>query len=179
MIESRVTKLRDEGRIYFGKDGKAQPSVIRFLDEVEGFIPWTWWPHEEAGHTDEARKEIQALFETQTAFDTPKPTRLLERILQIATNPGNLILDSFAGSGTTGHAVLKLNRMNADQEPRRFILVEMEQKIAREVTAGRVRRVAKGYTNAKGEHVEGLGGVLPSAVGGTAVRREWKDLSRR
>ena len=82
----------------------------------------------------------------------------LERVLHIATSPGDLVLDSFAGSGTTGHAVLKLNQANADQEPRRFILVEMEPKIAQEVTAERVRRVAEGYTNAKGEQVAGLGG---------------------
>ncbi len=94
MIESEFNKLRDEGRIYFGKNGSSQPSVIRYLDEVEGFVPWTWWPHEEVGHTDEARKEIQALFKTQTAFDTPKPTRLLERVLQIATNAGDLVLAS-------------------------------------------------------------------------------------
>lgn len=91
-------------------------------------------------------------------FATPKPTRLLERILQIATNPGDLILDSFAGSGTTGHAVLKLNQASPDKEPRRFILVELEPNIARTVTTERVRRVAEGYTNAKGERVEGLGG---------------------
>ena len=65
-------------------------AIIRYLSEVEGFVPWTWWPHEEVGHTDEARKEIQGLFDTQTAFDTPKPTRLVERVLQIATNPGDL-----------------------------------------------------------------------------------------
>ncbi len=158
MIEPEFNKLRNQGRIYFGKDGKSQPSVIRYLDEVDGFVPWTWWPHEEVGHTDEARKEIQGLFTTQTAFDTPKPTRLLERVLQIATNPGDLILDSFTGSGTTGHAVLKLNQAAPGKEPRRFILVEMEPKIAREVTAERVRRVAEGYTNTKGERVEGLGG---------------------
>ena len=121
-------------------------------------VPWTWWPHDEVGHTDESRKEIQALFGTQTAFDTPKPTRLIERVLQIATNPGDLILDSFAGSGTTGHAVLKMNQSSPDKSHRRFILVEMDDNIARNVTAERVRRVAQGYTNAKGERVEGLGG---------------------
>jgi DNA modification methylase len=158
MIEPEFKKLESQGRIYYGKDNKAQPSVIRFLDEVEGFVPWTWWTHDEVGHTDEARKEIQAVFKTQTAFDTPKPTRLLERVLQIATNPGDLILDSFAGSGTTGHAVLKLNQATADKEPRRFILVEIEPQIAREVTAERVRRAAGGYTNAKGGGVEGVSG---------------------
>jgi len=160
MIESEFMKLRDEGRVYFGKDEKSQPSVIRYLDEVDGFVPWTWWPHEEVGHTDEARKEIQGLFTTQTAFDTPKPTRLLERVLQIASKPGDLILDSFAGSGTTGHAVLKLNQAEPNKEPRRFILVEIEPKIAREVTAERVRRVAEGYTKAKGGGVEGVGGAF-------------------
>jgi adenine-specific DNA-methyltransferase len=81
---------------------------------------------------------------------------LIERVLQIASNPGDLILDSFAGSGTTGHAVLNLNK--ADGGNRKFILVEMEPKIARDITAERVKRVAQGYTNAKGEKVEGLGG---------------------
>ena len=157
MIESEFKKLLVAGRIYFGKDDKSQPNVIRFLSEVDGFVPWTWWPHEEVGHTDEARKEIQSLFETQTAFDTPKPTRLLERVFQIATNPGDLILDSFAGSGTSGHAVLQLNKQHGGN--RRFILIEMETKIAREVTAERVRRVAQGYTSVKGETVEqALGG---------------------
>ncbi|MBA2659016.1 MAG: site-specific DNA-methyltransferase [Nitrosospira sp.] len=160
MIEPEFKKLCAEGRIYFGKDGKSQPSVIRYLDEVDGFVPWTWWPHEEVGHTDEARKEIQGLFKTQTAFDTPKPTRLLERVLQIATNPGDLILDSFAGSGTTGHAVLNLNQAVPEQAPRRFILVEMEPKIAREVTAERVRRVAEGYTHAKGGDMASVGGTF-------------------
>lgn len=132
-IEPEFKKLQASGRIWFGKDGKSQPNIIRYLSEVEGFIPWTWWPHEEVGHTDEAKKEIQSIFGTQTAFDTPKPTRISERILQIATNPGDLVLDSFAGSGTTGHAVLKLNAANPDQSPRRFIMVEVEDKVATEV----------------------------------------------
>jgi len=158
MIEPEYTKLLEQGRIYFGRDNKAQPSVIRYLDEVDGFVPWTWWPHEEVGHTDEARKEIQAILDTQTAFDTPKPTRLLERVLQIATSPGDLVLDSFAGSGTTGHAVLKLNAATPDQPQRRFILVEMESDIARNVTAERLRRSALGHSKVKGGVIEGLGG---------------------
>jgi adenine-specific DNA-methyltransferase len=158
---SRATfeRFRSEGKIYFGKKGNSQPNVIRYLSEVEGVVPWTWWPHEDVGHTDEASKELLNIFSGTTAFNTtPKPTRLIERVLQIATNPGDLILDSFSGSGTTGHAILKLNHATQDKEPRRFILVEMDLKIAREVTAERVRRVAGGYKNTKGERVEGLRG---------------------
>jgi adenine-specific DNA-methyltransferase len=158
VIESEFKRLLVENLIYFGKDGNGVPMRKRYLDEVEGVVPWTWWPSDEVGHTDEARKEIQGLFKTQTAFDTPKPTRLLERVLQIATKPGDLILDSFAGSGTTGHAVLNLNRSAADKPPRRFILVEMESKIAREVTAERVRRVSEGYTHVKGDDRASVGG---------------------
>ncbi|MBE3087799.1 MAG: site-specific DNA-methyltransferase, partial [Chloroflexi bacterium] len=86
--------------------------------------------------------------------------RLMERILQIATDPGDLVLDSFAGSGTIGHAVLKLNRHEPDAEARRFIMVEIDQQIARNVTVERVRRVAQGYTNAEGDDVPGLGGAF-------------------
>jgi site-specific DNA-methyltransferase (adenine-specific)/adenine-specific DNA-methyltransferase len=89
-------------------------------------------------------------------FITPKPTRLIQRILQIATDQDSLILDSFAGSGATGHAVLKQNA--EDGGSRRFILVEMDDGLARTVTAERVRRVATGYTNAKRQEVAGLGG---------------------
>ena len=96
------------------------------------------------------------IFLGESKFDTPKSVELIERVLQIASNPGDLILDSFAGSGTTGHAVLNLNK--ADGGSRKFILVEMESKIARDITAERVKRIAQGYTNAKGEKVEGLGG---------------------
>lgn len=153
VIESEYQRLLAANLIYFGKDGNGVPMRKRYLDEVEGVVPWTWWPSEEVGHTDESRKEIQSIFKTQTAFDTPKPTRLMERVLQIATQPGDLILDSFAGSGTTGHAVLKLNNATSDQPPRRFMLVEMEPKIVRDVTAERLKRVIAGY----GE-TPGLGG---------------------
>ena len=112
---------------------------------------------EEFGHTDEARKEIQSIFGTQTAFDTPKPVRLIERVLLIASKPGDLVMDSFAGSGTTGHAVLKLNS-ESESAPRRFILTEIDAKLASTVTAKRVKRVAEGYTNTKGKKFEDIGG---------------------
>ena len=80
--------------------------------------------------TKRPKKEINAILGNEISFDTPKPVRLIERMLQIATNPGDLILDSFAGSGTTGHAVLKMNSTSPDVEKRRFILVEMDSKIA-------------------------------------------------
>jgi adenine-specific DNA-methyltransferase len=119
LSKATFDRLRSEGRIWFGKDGNGQPNTIRYLSEVEGVVPWTWWPHEEVGHTDEAKKEIHALFGKVDAFDTPKPERLMQRVLAIATNPGDLILDSFAGSGTTGAVAHKMNR--------RWIMVELGQ----------------------------------------------------
>ena len=85
MLEPEFMKLKEAGRIWFGADGNGQPNVIRYLSEVEGLVPWTWWPHEEAGHTDEAKKEIYGLFGKEEAFDTPKPVRLMKRIIEIGT----------------------------------------------------------------------------------------------
>lgn len=116
-IEPEFRKLLAEGRIYFGKDGNGQPNIIRFLDEVEGMVPWTWWPHDEVGHNDEAKKEMHVLFGKDNAFATPKPERLIQRILHVATNPDDLVLDSFAGSGTTGAVAHKMGR--------RWIMVEL------------------------------------------------------
>ena len=162
VAKDRFLELDRDGRIYWGPKGDNMPRLKRFLSEVkEGVTPQTLWLHSEVGHTQEAKKELLSVLEFQSSADvfiTPKPTRLIERVLQIGTNPGDLVLDSFAGSGTTGHTVLKLNAAARDKKPRSFILVEMEPKIAREVAAERVRRVANGYTNSKGEHVEGLGG---------------------
>jgi adenine-specific DNA-methyltransferase len=164
MIEPEFLKLKSQNKIYWGKDGTAQPSVIRYLSEVEGLVPWTWWPHEEVGHTDEARKEVQEIFGTQTAFDTPKPTRLLKRVLAIcAPEKDALVLDFFAGSGTFAQAVLALNK--DDEGNRRFVLVSSTEATAeqptknlcRDVCAVRVRSAINGYQGTKGS-VEGLGG---------------------
>ncbi len=73
-------------------------------------MPWTWWPSDEVGHTDESKKEMHALFGKADAFDTPKPERLISRVIHIATNPGDLILDSFLGSGTTAAVAHKMGR---------------------------------------------------------------------
>ncbi len=153
-LESEYQKLLKDGRIYFGKNNDAQPSIIRYLSEVEGLVPWTWWPHEEVGHTDLAKKEIISILGSSNIFDTPKPVRLIERILQIATDPDSIILDSFAGSGTTAHAVLNMNKQDGGH--RRFILVEM-MDYADSITAERVKRVIDGYGEEK-KAVEGTGG---------------------
>jgi DNA modification methylase len=109
-------------------------------------------------YTQQGTNEIEAIFGDGKAFSFPKPPALVRLLLSLATSPGDLILDSFAGSGTTGHAVLQLNQQNEAEGNRRFILVEIDAKIAADITAERVRRVAQGYTNAKGEAVPGLGG---------------------
>ena len=117
LSKSTFEQLLAERRIYFGKDNNSQPNTIRYLSEVSGVAPWTWWPSNEVGHTDAAKKEILALFGKENIFDTPKPETLIERIIHIATNPGDLILDSFLGSGTTAAVAHKMGR--------RYIGIEM------------------------------------------------------
>ena len=158
--KEKFEEMDRDNRIWWGKDGNAIPQTKRFLHEVkDGRVPQTMWFYKEVGHTQEGKKELLELVEFDTSDDvfiTPKSTRLIQRILQIASDKDSLILDSFAGSGTTGHAVLKQNA--EDGGNRRFILVEMDQGIAQNVTAERVKRVSTGYTNSKGKEVEGLGG---------------------
>ncbi len=101
--------------------------------------------------------EIKAIFpESKRPFDFPKPVELVEELLSFTTNGDDIVLDSFAGSGTTGQAVLSLNR--ADGQRRRFVLTEMKPSIAREITSERIRRVSQGYTRGKGDNMPGLGG---------------------
>jgi adenine-specific DNA-methyltransferase len=143
IAEKTYKDLFKKDRIYFGQDNSAQPNIIRYLSEVEGFVPWTWWNHEEVGHTDEAKKEIYNILTKSVDFATPKPLRLIERILRISTSPNDIILDSFAGSGTTAQAVLNLN--SEDGGNRKFITVEMEN-YAEEITAKRIKKAIEGYS---------------------------------
>lgn len=147
----------EEDRLWWGRKGEAKfPRLKLFLNEQnKGLVPVDMWAHEDSGTTDDGGNEVKEIFGS-AVFDTPKPTKLLQRILRLVTDRDSIILDSFAGSATTGHAVLKQNA--EDGGNRRFILVEMDSKIAEDVTAQRVRRVAGGYTNAKGQAVAGLGG---------------------
>ncbi|MGE7661334.1 site-specific DNA-methyltransferase [Peribacillus sp. NPDC097197] len=118
----------NENRIYFGKDGKGAPQLKRYLNEVQqGRVPITWWNFEEVGHNDEANREIKDLFEKKPPFDTPKPTRLIKRILQIASQKDSIILDFFSGSATTAHATMQLNA--EDGGNRKFIMVQLPEPL--------------------------------------------------
>jgi site-specific DNA-methyltransferase (adenine-specific)/adenine-specific DNA-methyltransferase len=156
-------KLDKDNRIWWGKSGNSIPQVKRFLSEIkQGAVPQTLWPYQEVGHTQDAKKELLSICDFEdsaSVFITPKPLRLIQRILQVGTDEDSIILDSFAGSGTTGHAVLQANK--ADGGNRRFIMVEMEENICRDVTAQRLTRAVEGYTATNGskeKEVPGLGG---------------------
>lgn len=141
-------------RFYFTNKGKGGIRRKTYIENVGGKPPTNLWPYSDTGHTDEAKKELLAIFGGRTTFDTPKPRRLLEFVLKIAGDKNALILDSFAGSGTTAHAVLNMNK--ADGGNRKFILVEM-MDYADNITAERVKRVINGYGNGR-QAVEGTGG---------------------
>ncbi len=136
VLETSFKELLNEGRIYFGKDGNAQPNTIRYLDEDEGLVPWTWWPHEEVGNTDESKKEMLGLFPDREAFATPKPEHLMERIIHIATNPGDVVVDCFLGSATTVAVAHKMNR--------RWVGVERSSENIAEFALPRLRSVVSG-----------------------------------
>ena len=141
-------------RFFFTKGGKGGIARKTYLENVGGKLPTNFWPFSETGHTDEAKKEMLAIFDGKATFDTPKPRRLLEFVLKVAGSEDALVLDSFAGSGTTAHAVLNMNK--ADGGHRKFILVEM-MDYADSITAERVKRVISGYSSGKNV-VAGTGG---------------------
>ena len=148
----------NENRIYFGKTGDGRPLLKRYLKNVrQGIVPVTVWDNSEVGSTNDARKLILQIFhDFDRPFDNPKPVSLIDRLLRIATQANDIVLDSFAGSGTTAHAVLALNR--EDGGNRKFILVECED-YADNITAERVRRVINGVPTARDATLrEGLGG---------------------
>jgi len=158
--ESRLKELDADKRIWWGEDGSNVPAVKRFLKEVKpGRVPQTLWLYKDVGHTQEAKKELFDIMEWRAgaeSFQTPKPVRLIEQILRIVADQDAIVLDSFAGSGTTAHAVLNAN--TRDGGNRQFLLVETES-YADSLTAERVRRVIRGVPKAKDEALnKGLGG---------------------
>ena len=148
-IEPEFMRLKEEGRIWFGKDGKARPRVKTFLSEVQGISAWTWWTNKEVGHNQESKKEINQIFGTSDAFDTPKPERLLRRIIELSTNPGDLVLDSFLGSGTTAAVAHKMGR--------RYIGIEMGEHAATHC-APRLKKVIDGEQGGISQTVSWQGG---------------------
>lgn len=165
MPKERVEELRADNRIWFGKNGGNVPRVKIFLSEVKaGIVPLTIWKHSEAGHNQEARQELKNILH-DALFDNPKPTKLIKRILQVGANKNAVVLDFFAGSGTTGHAVLALNK--EDGGNRQFILCTNNEdnngsgsKIATDICYPRIQKVIKGYKDQNNKRVNGFGGNL-------------------
>lgn len=152
--EEKLKELDEDDRIWWGPTGTARPSIKRYLNEVSDLVPRTLWKKDEVGSNRSSKNEMRAIFPESSSFDTPKPVQLIERVLRVSTTAGDLVLDSFAGSGTTAHAVLNLNK--EDGGNRKFILVEMED-YADNITAERVKRVMKGYGKGN-KKTKGTGG---------------------
>ena len=132
-----------------------------YLASKPGRVPEDWWPYIEVGSNDEAKNEIKTLFTGEKPFDTPKPERLLERIIQIGSNPGDIVLDCFAGSGTTAAVAQKMGR--------RWVTCELLESTFESFTKPRLEKVVNdvdpgGITRAKGERVPAEGVELPDGV---------------
>lgn len=133
--KEKFAELIADNRVWFGTNGDARPAIKRFITEVSDTIPaTTWWEYKDVGHNDEAKKESKELYGANV-FATPKPERLLERVISIASDVGDLVLDSFAGSGTTGAVAQKIGR--------RWIMVELGDHCTTHI-APRLRKVIDG-----------------------------------
>ena len=166
---NRFKGLLADNRIVFGKKGSSKPQRKRFLSEARqrGLTSNTWW--DDVGTTTNGTTELKTLLNSKS-FSNPKPVSLIHKILQLATTQNAIVLDSFAGSGTTAHAVLALNK--EDGGNRKFILVECED-YAHKITAERVRRVIKGVPKSKDENLKnGLGGTFTYCTLGDEISIE-------
>ena len=143
--KEKFLEMDKDKRIWWGEDGNNQPRLKRYLTDVkQGRTPQTLWFYDEVGHTQDAKRTLleMGLLKDEESTITPKPVALIERVLELASEPDSIVLDSFAGSGTTAHAVLKANAKDGGH--RKFILVESEDYADR-LTAERVRRAIQGY----------------------------------
>jgi adenine-specific DNA-methyltransferase len=147
--KDKLDLLDKEGRIWWGKNNDAIPQLKRFLTEVkQGIVPQTFWSYEEVGHTQDAKREVVTLFGSDS-FSTPKPEKLLKRIVEISTNEGDLVLDSFIGSGTTAAVAHKMGR--------RYIGIEMGEHAVTHC-APRLQKVIDGEQGGISESVGWKGG---------------------
>ncbi len=193
--EDTLWELDEDNRIWWGEDKNNDPALKRFLSEVKDLVPETIWTYQEVGHTQDAKKELIRILGGMEAPMTPKPVDLIYRICLIATLPGDMILDSFAGSGTTAHAVLRLNAEGKGE--RKFVLVQMpydskenertKLNICEQITAPRVSKVIKGFEyvkrGPKGKQTKakesGLGGSFTYARVGPVLFGEYGDLGNK
>ncbi|MCZ2369624.1 site-specific DNA-methyltransferase [Vibrio diabolicus] len=150
--KSKLQEMISDNRIWFGEDGKNTPRIKRFLSEVkDGTTPLTIWPYNEVGHNQSAKQELKKIFpDTKDIFDTPKPSSLIKRILDISSKKDSIVLDFFAGSGTTAQAVIEKNL--EDSGSRQFILVQLPEptgkqdyKLISDFTKERIKRVLDNY----------------------------------
>ena len=149
LAETTFYRLVNENRVWFGKDGNSRPRLKRYLKDSKGINPWTWWQNTEVGHNQESKKEMHILFIGQELFDTPKPERLLQRIISLSTDQEDIVLDSFLGSGTTAAVAHKMNR--------RYIGIEMGQH-AETHCQPRLKKVIDGEQGGISKAVDWLGG---------------------
>jgi adenine-specific DNA-methyltransferase len=126
--EENIKQMIEENRIWFGKDGNSMPNIKRFLTEVQqGLKPKTLWTHSDVGSNDSAKRDLRELFGDSLPFDFPKPTGLIEKCVQLSNDKSGLILDFFAGSGTTAQAVMELNAKDGGN--RKYICVQLPEPI--------------------------------------------------
>ena len=125
LAEDTFNKLVADGRIWFGPDGASRPRQKKYLSESDGGNVWTWWTNGEVGHNQEAMKELKVLFPEGAPFDTPKPVRLISRILDVVSDSDSIVMDFFSGSATTAEAIMRKNMK--DDGKRRFILVQVPE----------------------------------------------------
>jgi adenine-specific DNA-methyltransferase len=155
--EETFQRYIEEKRLVIPRGGDGMPRIKIFLSELQGQIANTWW--DDVASNDDAAKEIENIFGTNAAFSFPKPTDLIRKVIELATNKNAIVLDFFAGSGTTGDAILQLNKNKNDN--RKFILcTNNENQISENVTYQRIKKVIKGYETNKGDKYKGLGNNL-------------------
>ena len=169
--QNRLMELYNDGQLYFGRNGKSQPNKKTYLSEVKaGKTVGSLWPYQEVGSTHQANEELASVM-GKGIFNNPKGTKLIQRVFQTANlSSDDIVLDSFAGSGTTAHAVLAMNK--EDGGSRKFILIECED-YADTITAERVRRIINGVPDARDAALQGgLGGSFTYCTLGKPIEVE-------